>query len=251
MKGTCTWKVAIAAAALVGTAVFGSAAKADLTLDGQTGLFINPTAEVADQGSAEVQADYQRTSSGGSHANTYGVGIAGGVAEGLELSANYNRHSGSGDHANEWRVGGKYQLLNQADKGFDLAAGLNYGRLSGVDLTHWTAYVAATKTLSQNVARAPITGTLGLRWDRYKAGGSSSKASVYAGANVPLTAQGDFNLVGEIGSKTISGGTTPYAIGVRYTPVNSAFSVGAGIGRTNQAFRKNSLFVQAGYQFGK
>ena len=53
-----TWKAALAVAtvAMIGTA---GAAKADLTLDGQTGLFANPTAEVLKKGASEVQVKLQ------------------------------------------------------------------------------------------------------------------------------------------------------------------------------------------------
>ncbi len=51
-----TWKVALAVAVIAGSA---SVARADLTLDGQTGLFINPTAEVAQQGTGAIQGNYQ------------------------------------------------------------------------------------------------------------------------------------------------------------------------------------------------
>lgn len=255
-----TWKVALAVAVLAGSA---SVAKADLTLDGQTGLFINPTAQVAREGQGEVQADYQRVSDDGTSFKTYGIGGAAGVADKLELSANYNRLSAYGENANDWRIGGKYQLLSQREKGFDLAVGGNYERASGTltddyfgdDLTHWNAYLAATKAFSQGGDRAAVKGTVGVRWDRFSADGESdSKTSVYAGADVPLTSTGELSLIGEVGSKIFDYAGTPYAIGLRYHPRESSFTVGAGYGKSNylsQLDDKSGFFVQASYKFGK
>lgn len=252
-----TWKAALAVAtvAVIGTA---GAARADLTLDGQTGLFINPTAKVATKSSPEIQADYQRLSVDGYHFNTYGIGGAIGLADKFELSANYNRSSIEGEHGDTWRIGGKYQILQQADKGFDLAVGGNYEKIDFFgesDLTHYNAYVAGTKAFSTSTTRAPIEGTLGLRWDRFSDSGfSTSRASVYAGANVPLSSDGKFSLVGEFGTKIIDGGDNPYSIGLRYHPKGSGFSVGAGFGRPsllNDEVDKSSIFAQVGYQFGK
>jgi len=249
-----TWKAALAAIAVIGTA---QVAKADLTLDGQTGLFLNPTAAVAAKGSPEIQANYQRLSTLGTHFNTYGIGGAIGVADKLELSGNYSRTSVEGYHDNSWRAGAKYQLLQRADKGFDLAVGGNFGNEGLVegDLDHYNVYVAGTKAFNTSSNRAPIEGTLGLRWDRFSVPGeSTSKFSVYAGAQVPLTRTGEFSLVGEVGSKIIDEAETPYALGVRYQPNNSGLSVGVGFGRPNllnSVFGGTSWFAQVGYQFGK
>lgn len=254
-----TWKVALAVAVIAGSA---GVARADLTLDGQTGLFINPTAEVAKQDSGEIQADYQHIGSDYGSVNVYGVGGAYGIADKLEISGNYNylKVSGGGSgHANDWRAGGKYQLLSQHDKGFDLAVGGNYERISqggGSSLNHYNGYVAATKGFGYSESRAPIQATLGVRWDHYSASGmSTSRASVYAGAAVPLSSDGQFSLIGEVGSKTIDGAKTPYAVGLRYHPKSSQFSIGAGFGRPNifsqESGANTTWFAQIGYNFGK
>jgi hypothetical protein len=250
-----TWKVAVAAAALIGTA---SVAKADLTLDGQTGLFINPTAEVATKNSPEIQVNYQRLSGYGEHVNQYGIGGAIGLADKLELNGNYERLSASGEHINDWRIGGKYQVLNQKEKGFGLAVGGGYGQIQeyGEHVNHYNLFVAGTKAFNTSSNRAPVEGTLGLRWDRLSAyGESESKFSVYAGAQVPLTRTGEVSLIGEVGSKMFDGLSTPYAIGVRYQPKQSGFNIGAGFGRpsfiSQEPGLNSTFFVQAGYQFGK
>jgi len=258
-----TWKAALAVAtvAMIGTA---GAAKAAVTLDGQTGLFINPTAEVVRQGNGEIQGNYQHTSIPDDSLKNYGIGGAYGVADKLELSANYAHLSAYDESANQWRVGAKYQLFNQRDKGFALAVGGNYSNISGSladdffgdNFKHENLYVAATKGFGYSESRAPIQATLGLRWDHYSAAGESdSKASVYAGAEVPLSSDGQFSLVGEVGSKMEDGLETPYAIGLRYHPKSSQFSVGAGFGRPTFFSQipgaGTTVFAQVGYNFGK
>ena len=194
---------------------------------------------------------------------TYGVGGAAGVADKLELSANYSRLDVEGENGNVWRIGGKYQVLNQKKNGFDLALGGSYEKASGTliddifsdDLTHWNAFAAATKAFNQGSSRAAVKGTLGVRWDRFSNSyGNESKASVYAGADVPLTSTGELSLVGEVGSKIIDYSGTPYAIGLRYHPKQTDFTLAAGFGKTgflSQYVNKGGFFVQASYNFGK
>ena len=255
-----TWKAALAVAtvAMIGTA---GAAKADLTLDGQTGLFANPTAEVLKKGASEVQVNYNRLSAEGEHVSDIGAGFAFSPLDKLELSANTDRLSVEGEHLSTSRLGLKYQFINQADKGFDVAAGVNYGSVYVLD--QWTVYAAATKAFNLSHNRAPVKGTLGVRWDRFSEYGySESKASVYGGAEVPLTSDGKFSLVGELGSKIFDYGQSTYAIGLRYHPQASGFSIGAGYGRiassgigsilaAESGENFHNFFVQASYNFGK
>ena len=252
-----TWKAAVAAAALIGTA---SAAKADLTLDSQTGLFIYPTAEIVKKGAPEVQVNYDRLSAEGEHLNDIGVGFAFSPADKLELSANTDRISADGEHISSSRLGLKYQFVNQTDKGFDLAAGVNYGSFQIID--QWTLYGAATKGFKISHNLAPVQGTLGVRWDRFSEHSeSASKASFYGGVAVPLTRDGQFSLTGELGSKVFDRGQSTYAIGLRYHPKSSGFSVGAGYGRIAnsgiglmagaEGLNSHNFFIQAGYTFGK
>jgi hypothetical protein len=252
-----TWKVAVAAAALVGTA---SVARADLTLDGQTGLFTNPTAEIVKKGAPEVQVNYDRLSAEGEHLSDIGVGFAFSPVDKLELSANTNRISVEGEHIATSRLGLKYQFVNQADKGLDVAAGLNYGNFEGLD--QWTLYAAATKGFKISHNLAPVKGTLGVRWDRFSEYTlSESKGSIYGGVEVPLTRDGRFSLTGELGSKVFDYSQSTYAIGLRYHPKSSGFSVGAGYGRiantgigllaSAEGVGYHNFFIQAGYTFGK
>jgi hypothetical protein len=108
---------------------------------------------------------------------------------------------------------------------------------------------------------------LGVRWDRYTDFSSSgpdektSKASAFAGVEVPLTRDGALSLIGELQSKNIGDPLTassdakfPYSLGLRYHPRNQAFSIGAGVARQglNTPYESQPrFFVQAGYTFGK
>jgi len=233
-----TWKVAVAAAALIGSA---GVAKADITLSGSTGLFVNPTAQVAAKGSPEVAVDYQRYSDHGYHENVIGLAGAIGVADKIEVSGGFHHFGGDGD-GNLWNIGAKYQLISPSQKGLGVAIGADYNKYSdgGGHLTD--VYAAATKAFNSNSNRAPIQGTLGLRYNDYSGGGD--KVDIFAGVAVPLTRTGEFSLIGELGSKRTDGGDSEYAVGVRYHPQGQAFNIGAGIAR-------HTIFVQAGYKFGK
>lgn len=280
------WRMALAATAVIGTA---SVAQADtvwvspqvdgnysqksskksmksttnLTLNGQTGLFFSPTAEIVESKKPQVQIDYQHVDVADDNANMYGIGGAIQITKGVELSANYNRGSFLDGHANNWRIGGKYQILNQQDHSFALAVGgsyEDYGISGPSDLTHYGFYAAATKGFTAGYSQAPIKATVGVRWDHIKLdvpfllSGSDSKTSFYAGASIPVTSDGQFSLVGEINSKILDGGKTPYSLGLRYHPRNTNFNASIGLGRTNlfELFpgTDTGYFAQVGYTFG-
>jgi len=249
-----TWKVALAAVALIGTA---SAARADLTIEGQTGLFINPTAEIVQKNAPEISASYLKNSNDEFKEKVYGIHGVIQAVDKLELNAGLMHYKDNNNHStNDWHLGGKYQILNQAEKGFDLAAGADYARYNGSGDTNSTnnylLYLAATKSFQASNDRAPIQGTLGVRWDKstYTGGYSSeSKASVYAGVQVPVTRTGEVSVIGELGSKTYDDGESVYAIGLRYHPKDTGLSLGVAYGRPWGY--GHALFAQIGYTFGK
>jgi hypothetical protein len=239
------------------------AAKADLDINGATGLILNPTANIVEKGQPVVQASYYDF---GTLENDkyYGVFGAVGVSDNLEISGGLNRYRTDFDswQRNDFAIGAKYKLLSDAEKGLNVAvgAGTNRGMQRNVH-----AYVAATKALGNRENRAPITGTVGVRWDRFQADDDfrSSKASVFAGLEVPLTRQGEWSVLGEIQSNNYENTDPaytdrvkfPYSIGVRYRPNNQPFSITAGVQRqgilTAYGETKPKLFVQAAYTFGK
>ena len=260
-----TWKAALAVAtvAMIGTA---GAAKADLNISGETGLILNPTAEIVQKGHPQVQANYYDFD-GGDNDKVYGIYGAFQAADKLEISGGITKFRSDYE---PWdrsgiAIGAKYQLLNHKDKGFDLAVGAGYDHGFQRN-TH--IYAAATKAFRSGADRASVIGTLGVRWDHFKDGddSTSSQASVYAGVQVPITRTGELSVIGEIQSKNLSSSYVsyewgssynakfPYALGLRYQPKGQAFSVTAGVQR--QGFdtpwtTSPKLFVQAGYTFGK
>jgi len=232
-----TWKVAVAAAALMGSA---SVAKADITLSGPTGLFLNPTAQIAPKDAPEAAVDYQRYSDNGYHANAIGIAGAIQLADKLELNGGFHHLGGDADF-NQWNVGAKYRILSQSLKGIGVAVGADYSSFTDGGGHDFDVYAAATKDFNVN-GRTPIQGTLGARYNDND--GGDSKVDVFAGVAVPLTRTGEFSLIGELGTARADYGDSEYALGVRYHPQGSAFNVGAGIAR-------HTIFLQAGYQFGR
>lgn len=260
-----TWKVAVtvAAAALIGTA---GSARADLNLNGETGMFIYPSAQIVQKDHGEIGVNYFRIASGGGeHLDQYGIVGAAAVADRLELNGGIGREKFSGGEDEElgsYSVSGfglKYQLQNAAKHGYDLAIGVEHAT-SFVEISDTDAYLVGTKAFATGKRHEPILATLGLRYDHLDEfiTDSENQLSVYAGAEVPLTH--GLNLVGEIGTKTfdIDGAKAPYSLGLRYSPKDKSFSVSGGIQRsglgTIEGFggtSNSNFFLQAGYTFGK
>jgi hypothetical protein len=104
--------------------------------------------------------------------------------------------------------------------------------------------------------RVPITGHLGVRYDRYDLDGfgDSSKLSLFAGAEVPITGDGQFQAVGELGSKIADNGGTPFSLSVRYRPRARPFGASIGVQRQGAlgiVANEIKLFAQLGYTFGR
>lgn len=251
-----TLKAIFATVAVLGAT---QSAKADLTISGATGLVLNPTAQIVQKGQPEIQANYYDSGSEWDD-KYYGVFGAVQAADRLEINGGLSKYRSDDDiwERSGFAIGAKYQLFSEEQKGFALAIGAGHNRALG---RNTNAYIAATKAFGA-ADRARITGTLGARWDRFDldSDGESSKASVFAGVQIPVTRNGELSLIGEVQSKNIDSdfaaddAKIPYALGVRYQPGDQAFSLTAGIQRhgLNTPYeRKAKLFVQANYTFGK
>lgn len=250
-------KVVVAATmALCAASGFSSPARADLTLNGEVGLPLNPTAQIPSRGGARVQANYYDEGSvGGADFKYYGLVGAGAIGENLEINGGINKlevNNAPGIGKSGIAIGAKYLFTRESDPaGVRLAAGIGYNRAL-LDNTH--VYVVASKYLGTVVeGRAPTTGHLGLRYDRFKESnflGSSSKASVYGGVEIPFTRRGDFSFVGELQSKNNDFGAekSPYSASVRFRPQGQGFSASAGIQRQGIT-GDNGVFFQLGYSF--
>ncbi len=248
-------KTVFAVVAMLGAA---QAANADLNLSGATGLILNPTAQIVAKGQPEIQANYYDSGSDWDD-KYYGVFGAIQAADKLEINGGLSKYRSDDEiwDRSGFAIGAKYQLFNEEQKGFALAIGGGHNRTFA---RNTYAYIAATKAFGSS-ERASIIGTVGARWDRFDldSDGKSSKASVFAGVEVPVTRNGELSLIGEVQSKNVDSdyadnAKIPYALGVRYQPNGQAFSLTAGIQRhgINTPYeRKAKLFVQANYTFGK
>jgi len=249
-----TFKAAIAAAVALTCA---QGARADLTISGAVGLPLNPTAQIPNEGGIRLQGNYYDLGNpGGGSVKDYGLFAAGRISDNFELSGGINKLDVPGGGPLD-RVGGaigaKYLFTRESDPAgvrFAVGAGYDHGLAENLHV-----YGVATKYLGDlTEGKVPITGHLGLRFDRFDfgggPGGESDKLSIFAGAEVPLTRTGEFQLVGEIQSKNLefAGAKFPYSIGARYRPQGSPF--GVSVGWQRQGLTADSgLYLQLGYTF--
>lgn len=268
MKPRIAVSVAVPLGALA-VALSGSSARADLTYQGAVGLPLNPTAQIPLPGGVRLQGNYydEGTANGNNisvNSKMYGLFAAGRIASTLELSGgvqnvrNRTNILGAQTSGNKtgFALGAKYLFSRETDPaGVRLAVGGGYSDQDtfGSNGRNYHAYIVASKYLGTIVeGRVPITGHLGLRYDRFTFGNNvnrvrSNKGSVYAGVEVPITRTGDFAFVGELQSKNVNGGSTPYSASVRFRPAAQPFSASLGVAR--QGFANSGFFAQIGYSF--
>lgn len=245
------WNVALATLALAGTS---GIAHADLNENGEVGLPINPTAQVPQAGGFRLQGNYYDLAN---KASLYSLGAAVRVSDKAPIevngAVNYLDVRG-GSSKTKFSVGAKYLFTRETDPlGVRVAAGVGYSEYSFIKNTR--GYIVASKSFGNVVpgaGEASITGHLGVRYDRFSASGvpSSNKASVYVGAEVPLVRTGEFQALGEIGSKVAKGTSTPYSLGLRYRPTQQPFGATIGIQRLGFLTNRSRVFAQIGYTFG-
>lgn len=250
-------KIVLAATVAVAAASsLVSPARADLNLNGEVGLPLNPTAQIPNQNGVRVQGNYyDQGNIFGSDFRYYGVGAAGSVSKQLEINGGVNRFrisNSTGLTRTGIAVGAKYLFTKESDPaGVRIAAGVGYNRAL---FNNSHAYIVATKYLGTvSGDRAPVTGHLGLRYDRFDESnfaGRSNKASVYGGVEIPFTRRGDVAFVGELQSKNNDFGFEkfPYSASLRYRQQGRGLSASAGIHRQG-LIGDSGLFLQLGYSF--
>jgi len=248
-----TLQTIIAAAIVVASA---SAAKADLTINGAVGLPLNPTAQIPQEGGIRVQGNYTNLGDiADEDAKLYGIYAAGRAGDNIEISGGIEKLDAPfGGDRSGFALGAKYLFTRESDPaGVRIAAGLGYNKAQA-DNTF--AYVVGTKYFGEvGGDRVPITGHLGLRYDRfdydYIGGGDSKKASIFAGVEVPVTRNGDFSFVGELQSKNLDfgGAKSPYSASVRYRPQGQGLSASLGLIRRPFITNDSGFFFQLGYTF--
>jgi len=240
-----TLKAALAAAVLVGTA---QGARADLTLTGAVGLPINPTAQIPAQSGVRIQGDYWDF---GDDVQYYGIHAAGRVGKApLEISGGVSRLDYSSDDETGLDVGIKYLFTKESDPaGVRIALGGGYSKAL---FENKHAYLVATKYIGEVTGeRVPIILHGGVRYDRFDFGFGSdddSKVSAFIGTEIPITRTGAWQLVGEVGSKVVDEGETPYSASIRYRPQGGGFGASVGIARHGLS-SDNGFFAQLGYTF--
>jgi len=240
-----TLKAALAAAVVVGTA---QGARADLNLTGEVGLPINPTAQIPAQGGVRIQGDYWDV---GEDTKFMGIHAAGRVGNApLEISGGISRVDYDIDDETGIDIGIKYLFTKETDPaGVRIAAGAGYSKSLSKN-KH--AYLVASKYLGEVTGeRLPIIVHGGVRYDRFDFGTSSSdesKVSAFIGTEIPITRTGDWQLVGEVGSKVVDNGDAPYSASIRYRPAGKGFGVSAGFARHGLS-SDNGFFAQIGYTF--
>lgn len=243
------FKVALATIVMAG---MSGVARADLNFNGEVGLPINPTAQIPEAGGARVQGNYYDLGSGSDFYSIAGAVRASRTSP-IEINGAINYVDATGDSDTGFSIGAKYLFTREAVSGVRVAAGAGYTNFSQVD--NLRAYVVASKSFGKVVdGRANTVGHLGLRYDNFDTSsvlGDSDKVSVFAGAEVPVTRDGALQVVGEIGSRTLDGGDSPYSLSLRYRPIQRPFGASIGVQRLGFASDNARLFVQVGYTFGR
>lgn len=232
-------KVLLTATAALG---LGTAAHADLTLNGASGMFLNPDARINSSLVPQIQANYNDFDDG---AKSYGLYGAIGLGGKTEIGGGVGYLKTPGDSDTGFAVNIKQSLIGVPGVGTNVAIGAGYDDIHSGNLF---GYVAATQNFGSRLTGHGLSATLGLRWDRFGKDIDSTKASVYGGVDFAISNK--LHLIGELQSRnTKYDSPSPYAIGVRYSPLNG-FTLGAGIQRTGWSGSDGEFFLQAGYKFG-
>jgi hypothetical protein len=240
----------------------------ELSIGGAVGLPLNPTAQIPDKGQWRVQGSYYDLGSLDYSApdisysqKQYGVYAAGRLGKlPVEVSVGVSKFNTSGNIGDPLGLGGtgfaigaKYQAYRTEDGTGMVSIGLGYDKNLYDNLY---AYIVGSKSFTSR----NIVGHIGLRYDHYKIEDvSSSQPSVFVGAEVPLSKDGHFALVGEVQSKNAAdsgddsyGGQIPYSLSLRVASENG-FSASVGIQRQGALSKflndSSGLFVQVGKNF--
>lgn len=233
----------IAKVLLVTTMVLGPAAsaRADLTLSGASGMFLNPDARINSGLVPQVQVNYNDLEGG----ESYGIYGSMSVDQRTEVGIGAG-HLSDGDKNSGLAANMKQRLLGVPGAGTQLAYGLGY---DGIHFNNLYGYVAVTQDFGSKIGGHNVAATLGLRWDRFGKEIDSTKTSVYGGVDVGLNDK--LHVIGELqGRNTRLHSASPYALGVRYAPARG-LTLGAGIQRTGWNGSSGRFFLQAGYKFGR
>lgn len=219
-----------------------TAAHADLTLNGASGMFLNPDARINSGLVPQVQGNYNDLGNGG---KSYGLYGAIGLGSKTEVGAGVGHLNTNGNSKSGIAVNIKQSLIGVPGVGTNIAYGAGF---DGIHYNDLYGYVAGTQDFGSKLTGHGLSATLGLRWDRFGSQIDSTKTSIYGGVDLQLNSK--LHLIGELQSRNTKYDTpSPYAIGVRYSALHG-ITLGAGIQRTGWDGDNGRFFLQAGYKFG-
>jgi len=229
---------------LTATAALGisTAAHADLTLSGASGMFLNPDARINSSLVPQVQANYNDFGHGAKSYGIYGAYSLGGKSE---IGAGIGHFNSDGDSDSGFAVNYKQSLIGMPGVGTHIAYGAGY---DGIHFNNLYGYVAGTQSFGSKLTGHGLSATLGLRWDRFGKEIDSTKTSIYGGVDFGVSDK--LHLIAELQSRnTKYDSPSPYAVGVRYSAARG-ITLGAGFQRTGWSGDEGRFFLQAGYKFG-
>jgi hypothetical protein len=226
----------------VAAGTISTAAHADLTLNGASGMFLNPDARISSNLIPQVQANYNDLGDG---AKSYGLYAAYGLGGKTEVGAGIGHLDTGGDSRSGFAVNIKQSLIGVPGVGTHVAFGAGY---DDIHFGNFYGYIAGTQNFGSKLTGHGLSATLGLRWDRFGKEIDSTKTSIYGGLDFSLSDK--LHLIGELQSRNTEYDTpSPYAIGIRYSALHG-ITLGAGIQRTGWDGDSGRFFLQAGYKFG-
>jgi hypothetical protein len=240
-------------------------AGADLTINGDTGLVMNPSAHMPAPGGVRVQGGYYILGDNfGGEFSTYALHAAtrlkstpleinGGISR-LDVTEEFSPGSTGDLEGTGIDIGIKYLLRGDDDPdGLKIAIGAGY---SQAFFQNRRLYAVASKPVGHFLrGRPPVTLHLGLRHDRYKSNDeTSNRASIYGGVEIPIDRSGTFTFIGELQSPnhdfSVSKPHTSqlYSYALRVRPRGKKYSTTFGIHRQG-VLSDSSLFASFGCDF--
>lgn len=194
-----------------------AAASASVGLEPASGYIHTPNAQVVSTGSIVGYASYVGTEGSNElgrltslpvpcHGNGYTVGAVGGIGGKAELGVSFTSIDKSLGNASAFAVAGKWQILNEAKSGWNLAVGASYNNWTtdmkitdplldvvSFDLPAVTSvYVAADKSSTPTCGGIKLVkGTIGLEYVNFSSSQlSNTSTNPFFGPGIPISPLG-------------------------------------------------------------
>jgi len=203
---------------------------ADPNFYGQTGLTLNPTADIAEPDEIQARLSTMNQDTALLDGKWWAVSGNGIVSEKLELSLGYVNQSDVHVDDSGITPGLKFSLQPENEKSPAIALGGIW--VSSMDQTG--AYLVLSKTLSigeEKMGKQPkkVRGHLGIRWDEFSGAADESDVTVFGGLNAGLGTSLSFE--GEVGTRHNVQAETPWAALLKYQ-ITRKTCVSAGMVQT-------------------